>query len=529
MKTTTLHFNDTNLLRPLMHDYINQNEATKPLYQFAPEPAAIAQAIAQRKKHEPNRSVLVNALKRQYKEAGISDKTVEANIDKLAQSNCFTITTGHQLNLFGSSQYYIYKIIEVIKYTQEIKAQHPEYEFVPMFWLASGDHDFEEIKFAKINGKRYAWESQEKGPVGRYNPQAVLKVIEELKDFWESEPVTGSYLRNLFTEAYSKPTLSQATRNWTHELFKTYGLVVIEGDDNELKKEFRHIIKKELFEETTFTQVEKTNNYLSEHNYHIQVYARPINLFMITEHGRERIVKLNDRFATVESESSFSYTEIEELIEQTPDVFSPNALMRPMYQESILPNLCYVGGAGEIAYWLQIKSAFEAHGVFYPQVISRNSGIWLSRRLGKKLEKMGLQYPDFFTRKEDLIAQYAESHFAAKRFFQLSETIEILWEEFQNESDTAFHDLKILTGQTAAEKIKELKKLRHDMRKVVKAKNDADFVILHEVFDRIFPDGSFQERVETFLPNYLLLGNTYIETLFEHIQPAEHKVLVFEF
>ncbi|MFY0674480.1 MAG: bacillithiol biosynthesis cysteine-adding enzyme BshC [Bacteroidia bacterium] len=529
MKTTKLHFNDTNLLRPLMRDYINQNEATKLLYQFAPEFDAIAKVIEVRKQFQPNRTVLVESLQKQYQESGISDKTVDTNIKKLANDNCFTITTGHQLNLFGSTQYFIYKIVEVIKYTQQLKEANPSYDFVPVFWLASGDHDFEEISFAKIDGKIYEWSSQESGPVGRFNPKAVLNVIDELSDFWASEPVTGTFLKDLFTQAYSKPTLSQATRYWTHELFKKYGLVIIDGDDQALKGLFKNTIRKELFEETTGKEVEKTNNYLNQHEYHIQVHARPINMFMITDHGRERIVKLDDQFATVESEKSFSFSEMEDLIENSPEVFSPNALMRPMYQETILPNLAYVGGAGEIAYWLQIRSAFDAHGVFYPQVISRNSGIWLSRRMGKKLEKMGLEYPQLFTRKEDLIAEYAENHHSGSRFFQLSETIELLWEEFQQESETAFNDLKIKTGITSAEKIKELKKLRHDLRKIVKAKNDADFLVLHQVFDTIFPNGGFQERVDTFLPSYLKLGQTYFDTLFENIEPANHKVLVFEY
>ncbi|MGB0432506.1 MAG: bacillithiol biosynthesis cysteine-adding enzyme BshC, partial [Bacteroidia bacterium] len=376
MKVSNLHFNDTNLLRPLMSDYINQSESTRVLYQFEPSPNGIGAAIDKRKKHQPNRTVLVDSLKKQYQETELYDETVNANINKLAKDNCFTITTGHQLNLFGSTQYFIYKIVEVIKYTQQLKKQHSEYDFVPMFWLASGDHDFEEIQFAHINGQRHAWQSDEKGPVGRFNPNAVLSVIEELEDFWASEPVTGKYLKELFTKAYSKPSLSQATRFWTHELFKQYGLVIIDGDEVELKKEFSGIIKRELFEEITATEVEKTNHYLNQHNYHLQVHARPINMFMITKHGRERIVKLNDRFATIESETSFTYSEMEHLIKERPESFSPNALMRSMYQETILPNLAYIGGAGEIAYWLQIKTAFDAHGVFYPQVVSRNSGIW---------------------------------------------------------------------------------------------------------------------------------------------------------
>lgn len=529
MKTTCLHFNQTHLLKPLVKDYIHQEKAAQALTSFAPTPEGIAQSLEARRKVPIDRPTLVQSLKAQYKAAGIADKAIGKQIDTLAKSNTFTITTGHQLNLFGSTQYFIYKMVEVIKYTQALKKRFPDDHFVPVFWLASEDHDFDEINHARIEGKRYEWQTAEKGAVGPFNPAAVLQIIEELEDFWVSETVTGNYLKDLFSKAYAAPNLADATRIWVHELFKQYGLVVVDGNDAALKTLFAPVMKNELLEQRTFKAIEATNTYLQEQNYHIQVYARNINLFYLHENGRDRLTRTSSGFATVDSELEFTEEELLAELWAHPERFSPNALMRPMYQETILPNLAYVGGAGEIAYWLQEKTAFEAHGVFYPQVVARNSAIWLNRRLGKKLEKIGLAYTDFFQRKEDLIAQYAESHHSGRKFFELSKTIEKLWAEFQEASETTFHDLKLKAGVTAADKQKELKKLRHDLRKIVKAKNDADLVVVHEVYDSMFPNGSFQERIDTFLPTYLRLGKSYLEMLFEHIEPCGHKVLILEY
>jgi len=529
METTCLHFNQTNLLKPLVRDYINQADKAQPLTAFSPDKEGIAMALKARRSTAVNRQALVQALKAQYEKAGILAKDIARQIEKFDNENTFSITTGHQLNLFGSTQYFIYKIVEVIKYTQELKERFPADDFIPVFWLASEDHDFDEINHARIEGQRQEWKSNEKGAAGPFNPEAVLKIIEELDPFWASEPVTGAFLKELFTKAYAALNLADATRLWVHELFKQYGLIVIDGNDPILKKQFAPVVKSELLEQRTFNAIEETNSYLLENDYHIQVYARPINLFYLHTNGRDRIVKTDKGFTTVDSEFTFTQQELLTELEQHPERFSPNALMRPMYQETILPNLAYIGGAGEIAYWLQEKTAFESHGVFYPQVVARNSAIWLNRRLGKKLNKIGLSYTDFFTRKEDLIARYAESHHSGSRFFELSRSLEGLWQEFQEASETAFHDLKLKTGITAAEKQKELTKLRHDLRKIVKAKNDADLLVIHQVYDSMFPNGSFQERIDTFLPTYMRLGKGYIDTLFEHIEPCEHKVLVFEY
>lgn len=528
MKTSQLHFNQTNLLRPLTSDYINQRDDTRPLYEFAPDSEGIDKALEARRKRPLDRTTLVDALKQQYEHANIAHKGVLSNIEKLKQENAFTITTGHQLNLFGGTQYFIYKIVEVINYTKRLKERFPEDEFIPIFWMATEDHDFEEINHVRLQDERIEWHTASGGAVGRLNPAPVLELIEQLNDFWEAER-PGVYLKELFTKAYSYPTLAEATRYWVHELFASQGLVIIDGDDAQLKALFAPVMKAELLQEITHAEVEKTNEYLTEKGYHHQVYSRPINLFYLGENTRERILKSEGIFSTPEAGKTWSESELLAELEEHPECFSPNALMRPMYQETILPNLAYIGGAGEIAYWLQSKTAFEKHFTYFPQLIIRNSAIWINNRLSNKVDHIGLNLMDFFRRKEGLIAEYTESHHSGKELFALSDDLEKLWKSFQEASEKTFQQLRIKSGVFAAEKLHELKKLNHDMRKVVKAKNEGDIQAIEEMYETLFPLGSFQERLDTFLPSYLALGNGYFETLFENLSPHGHQVVVFKY
>ena len=529
MKTRQLHFNETNLLRPLTSDYINQEEATHPLYDFAPDREGIAKALEARRKRPVDRTTLVNALIRQYEQANIEHPGVISNIECLGRDNTFTITTGHQLNLFGGTQYFIYKIVEVINYTRQLKERFPNDQFIPVFWMATEDHDFDEINHIQLQGKRIEWNTPSGGAVGRLNPEPVLKVIDALKDFWDLEERPGTYLKELFSKAYSYPTLANATRYWVHELFASYGLVIIDGDDSELKGLFAPVMEAEFLREITHTEVEKTNAYLSANGYHHQVYSRPINLFYLTDEQRDRITKSNGIFGTADSDKKWSESELLIELNKYPERFSPNALMRPMYQETILPNLAYIGGAGEIAYWLQSKTAFEKHNVCFPQLIIRNSAVWINNRLTKKVDHIGLLFTDFFQRWDDLAAAYAETHTTALELFELSNELESLWKSFKEKSEGTFQELRVKSGVFAAEKLHELKKLKHDMRKVAKAKNKAEIKTLLETYKTFFPMGSFQERVDTFLPSYLRLGNHYFKTLFEHIEPMGHQVLVIDF
>lgn len=528
MHLSRYSFTELNFLKSVVNDYLEKKESVKGLSNYAPNKSGLLDACKDRNDKQPaNRQVLVKTLKQQYARQNINDDKVFKNIDALLEVDSFTVTTGHQLNLFGGTQYFIYKIAETIKAAEELSADSGK-KVVPVFWMASEDHDFEEINHAQIFGERYEWTSQEKGAVGRFNPCNALNSLESLIPKMSHEK-TGQELAELFSKAYKHHTLAEATRYWVHELFKNYGLVILDGDDRALKKLFAPIMRKELQKQITVHEVEKTNEKLIALDYHTQVHVRNINLFYLDEAGRNRIVKQGNQFLVLESEKTFTETEILKELDSQPEKFSPNALMRPMYQESILPNVSYIGGAAEIAYWLQLKSAFEAYDIFYPHLKVRNSAVWLNRRDAKKLRNIGYELSHLFERKEDFIAAYAESHYSGADFFDLSKEIEKLWERFNEKSDEAFHELKLEAGKFSAHKIKELKKLRQDLRKTVKAKNDADINLIHRLYDSVFPNGTLQERIDTFIPTYIDLGASYIQEIMKNLDPYAHELLFFEY
>lgn len=515
------------MYKHLIEDYLSEKPSTESFYEFAPSLDASQQVIEARKAAEPNREMLVASLLNQYNSYNL-DKAplVKKGIESLANSNCFTVTTGHQLNLFGGTQYFIYKIVDTLCLAHELKIKHPESDFTPIFWMATEDHDFQEINRAIVNQTTFEWNSSSAGAVGRMNPKPVLDVIESLGDFFGSEPVTGTYLEDLFKHAYSLPTLAAATRYWVHELFKAYGLVILDGDDKELKKCFSPIIKQEILYQLTSQHVEETNALLEQEEYHIQVFARPINLFYLKDEIRARIVKTETGYAVHKTDISFSKEEILEEIDSHPERFSPNALMRPMYQEHILPNLTYVGGAGEIAYWLQLKSAFKAHGVFFPQLMVRNSVVWLSSKSIRQVDRLGISMLDLFSSKEVALQQFKERQGDMPEIFSALNDIEVSWKRINDVSENLKEAMKLASGMFSAEKLYELKKFRQTVRKSVAMEHEQELEAMEALFNEVFPNGHFQERYDTFLPSYLKMGSGYLDVLLETFAPFGHEVVM---
>src|SRR5690606_19527220 len=233
------------------------------------------------------------------------------------------------------------------------------------------DHDFEEINYFNFKGKKFRWNKESAGPVGRLSTQG-------LQDFFEiyslelGSSTNAGTLKKLFEDAYLKHNnLADATRFLANSLFGKYGLIILDADDADLKRAFIPYIKEELQNQTSFKAVEKTIENFKD--YPIQVNPREINLFYIEDNLRERIIFENDKYYVNNTKTSFCKEEILNLVETNPEKFSPNVILRPLYQEVILPNLCYIGGGGEIAYWLQLKSFFDKIKITFPILLIRNS------------------------------------------------------------------------------------------------------------------------------------------------------------
>jgi bacillithiol synthase len=500
MPNDCVTYQDSGYFSKLIVDYLDQKAELKSLYNRFPTLENFQLQLEEKSQNftSENREVLVNALQLQYQNFEISAITA-TNIEQLKSSNTFTITTGHQLNLFTGPLYFIYKIVSVINLCKELKNAYPKYNFVPIYWMATEDHDFDEINFFKYKGKKIQWKKESHGPVGRLNTSGLEAVFKEIEqDFGIGN--NAKELKELFQNTYLKHSnLADATRFLANELFKNEGLVILDGDDANLKKLFIPFAKNELLKQTSFELVNKTNAVLTENHYEVQVNPREINLFYIQENLRERIVFENGLYKVNNSKLSFSESEILTELEKNPQNFSPNVILRPLYQEVILPNLCYIGGGGELAYWLQLKTNFEANAISFPMLLLRNSVVIYSEKYEQKLNKLGLQWSDLFLKQNELLNKKTKELSAFEIDF--SKQKELLKTQFQALYKIAENTDKSFIGAVKAQETKQLKGLDNLEKRLLKAekrklKEQLEKIIL--IQNELFPNNSLQERQMNF-------------------------------
>lgn len=478
-----------------------------------------------------SRTVLVKALQSQYENVSTSQLTKQ-NIQLLEHDNTFTITTGHQLNLFTGPLYFFYKIISTINLCKELKQQFPEQHFVPIYWMASEDHDFEEINYFNFKGKKVQWNRTASGVVGELD----LDDLDHVFEAFASQLNTSSNaetLKQLFKEAYLEhQDLTQAMRYLVNALFKEYGLVIVDGNDSALKRLFIPYIETELTQQISFAKVTLANEQLNalDGNYKIQVNPREINLFYIKQGLRERIVEQEGVYRVHNSNITWNQTEILQELNEFPERFSPNVIMRPLYQEVILPNLCYIGGGGELAYWLQLKLNFEAQNVVFPMLLLRNSVLITTEKQKEKLKKLDVTINDLFLNQDDLMTKVTKA--ISKVAIDFSSQKAHLQQQFEALYALAEATDKSFKGAVAAQERKQIKGLENLEKRLLKAqkrKLNDHLERVKEIQNELFPNHSLQERNMNFSEFYLEYGNTFISKLISELQPLKGEFLILEF
>jgi bacillithiol biosynthesis cysteine-adding enzyme BshC len=386
--------------------------------------------------------------------------------------------------------------------------------------MATEDHDFEEINYFNFKGKKFRWNKESHGPVGRLPTEGLAEFL-EIYALELGSSTNANFLKKTFEDSYLKhDNLADATRFLANSLFASQGLVILDADNADLKRAFIPYVKKELLEQTSFNAVQETIAKLKD--YTVQVNPREINLFYIEDNLRERIVFENDKFIINNTKTSFTTDEILKLLESNPEKFSPNVIMRPLYQEIILPNLCYIGGGGEIAYWLELKSFFDAVNITFPVLLVRNSVLLATEKQAKKADNLGLTWKDLFTKPTDLVN--AITHKISEFPIDLTPQKEILEKQFQYLSELANKTDKSFTGAVKAQEVKQKKGLENLEKRLLKAQKRKLQDQLERVTDlqsQLFPNNSLQERHVNFSEFYLEKGEQLIPLLTQKLRPLE--------
>jgi bacillithiol biosynthesis cysteine-adding enzyme BshC len=493
----------------LFLDYLDRNPSLSDFSNNFPDLEGFKNQIENRKFE--NREILVDSLKVQY-----TDIQNPPDIDIFLDFTTFSVTTGHQLNLFTGPLYVIFKIVSTINLAKKLKVHFPSYNFVPVYWMATEDHDFEEISNFNLFGQKHTWATSQKGAVGRMNPAEIMDQLENVKE----KP-------DYFLKAYnSQKTLANAVRQYMHELFGSEGLICVDADDHNLKSLFKEIIKDDIFKNSSEKIVNETSQNLEKLGYKTQIHAREINMFFLDSELRERIEKKGEAYQVINTSISFSQKEMAELIEREPEKLSPNVVLRPIYQECILPNLAYLGGPSELTYWLQLKDLFEYNKVPFPILMPRNFGIVLNSATQKRIEKLGISVKDLFLDEVQLRKQFVEKN--TENNLSLASEVAAFDKIYENIIQKAVNIDPTLKAVVEAEKAKhnhQLENLEKRMKKAEERTFEAAIGQLSNLKEKLFPGGVLQERKENFL-NFYLNDPTFLDKLFETFDPFEFEMNV---
>lgn len=533
MPNDYIPFKETNYFSELICDYLDQDERLKPFYNRFPSLENFKFQIEEKQKSFNNdfRDILSEELKDQYKNLEVSDKTL-SNIESLKQTNTFTVTTGHQLNIFTGPLYFLYKIISTINMCKQLEYEYPDNNFVPVYWMATEDHDFEEVNFFNFNAKKFVWSKETSGAVGELDTDGLNQVFE----LFSKELANGIHtdeIRNLFKNAYlNNSNLADATKYLANSLFGNYGLVILDGNTSNLKTLFIPYIEHELFDNNSYKLVEKTNKQLNSvkgKDYKIQVNPREINLFYLKENLRERIVFEENKFKVLNTNFAFTNQTLKEEIVAHPERFSPNVILRPLYQEVILPNLCYIGGGGELAYWFQLKQFFEIEKVTFPILLLRNSVLLTTKKQAKKLQKLNISYQDTFLKRASFINKKVRE--ISNIEIDFSPQKQYLAKQFEDLYKLAEKTDKSFLGAVKAQEVKQLKGLENLEKRLLKAQksklqDEVDRMVLLQ--EQLFPNQSLQERTVNFSQFYIEYGNDLIEKLIKNLKPLQGEFLIIE-
>ncbi len=499
-------------------DYIQKNEKLRPFYRDFPDLKNFNKIRSQRSFEIEKRKVLVKTLEGQYENIEISTP-VSSNIRALANEKTFTVTTGHQLNLFTGPLYFIYKIVSTINLAQKLAEEFPDFRFVPVYWMATEDHDFEEINHFTYEGKKYTWNSDQKGAVGEFVKDEQLESL--LKEL--------SFVPDFFKKAYlESKNLADAVRHYVDHLFGEKGLVILDGNDPALKQLFAPVIKKDIFSNYSNDLVNEQTARLEKLGYKSQVFPREINFFYLDNELRSRIVKKGNEYHIIDTDLSFSKDELVKLIDENPERFSPNVVMRPLYQEYVLPNLAYLGGPAEIAYWLQLKLVFDHYNVSFPLLLPRNFAMILDVKMQRKMRSLELDYAEIFRDYQEWQKDFVKKN--AYSDLSLEKERKALSSLFDEMGKEAAEIDPSLNPSSEAAKVRAMKVLDHFGKKLRRAEEkrlEISLRQMREIKENLFPDGVPQERKNNFLP-YYLENSGFIEELHQNFDPLAFDFIILE-
>ena len=524
-----LKYQETSFFSTIVNDYLSQSELVKPFYRHTSDLEGIKASIESRKGFPTDRSLLYNALCEQYKGIVLSQKQ-ESNLQALLMENSFTVTTAHQPNIFTGPLYFIYKIIHVIKLADDLKESLPGHQFIPFYYMGSEDADLDELGYIYLDDEKIRWDTKQTGAVGRMKiDKAFLAIIERIYGRVGIHPHADGLI-DLFRACYTLgKTIQQATLELVSQLFADFGLLVLVPDNPSLKKRFQSVVEKELLTQFSQQEVRETIEALGK-NYNIQTEGRQLNLFYLIEDKRERIELIGETYHVNNLNLKFNQKEIILELEAHPERFSANVILRGVFQETILPDIAFVGGGGELAYWLELKQVFAKAEVPYPVLILRNSFLWMTAAQSQKIQQKGFSQLDMFKKEDKLVNEwiFRESKHQLQ-IQQQKEGITRYYKEIEQITATIDPTLTVHTQALKTKALKQLDELEKKMLRAEKKIQDTNVRQIRKLKHDLFPSGNLQERIDNFSLFYAQFGQEWLKVIYAYSHGLNQEFAVISY
>ncbi len=493
----------------LFADYTENKDFLRTFFGFPPEKEHITDQILLKSQSfsKEKRERLAEAIRASYGQIKPSPAQIK-NLESLKEENTFTISCGHQLNLAGGPMYVAFKILTILRYCDFLNHEFPEYQFVPVHWLANEDHDLDEISAFTFFGQSHSFRPEGSGASGAVSARGLAGQMRSIRDMPSWMP-----------EAYEAcENLNDATIRWLQHAFGESGLLVLDASQKSLKESFLPFALSELKEGWVEKEVLKQTERLEASGYKAQVYPRPINLFYLAEGERLRLERSSDGYQTHDGKYRWSGNEAVEFFTANPEKLSPNVAFRPLYSQLILPDVAFVGGPAEISYWLQLKTVFEKTGTPFPVLIPRFSGMYISSNQKGRMEKLGLSAEDLFL----------EEHQIRKEITRMEWQKPDLEEVYAGLISLCRETDPTLVPALKSELVKiekQMEGIEKRMAKAAEQKKEQEISQIKNLLAKLFPDGGLQERKESWLS--FLVGNPdWLSQVKDCIVPFDFRFVV---
>ena len=476
-----------------------------------------------------NRRTLHAVVSRQMMDLNLHAKQIQY-LENLKDESSRVVVTAHQPVLFGGPLYIFFKIASAIKLAESLQAKW-NISVIPVYWMGTEDHDFEEISSLNVFGKKYQWEAEHSGMTGRVQLdekfEELLLNIENAAGKGENAEHIIQTLKKIYSRG---KTIGQSNKEWIHVLFREFGLLILDPDDVELKTVIKPILHRELSDSVGLHGAQKFEQQLGN-QYAAQVFPREINLFYAKENLRARLAPDADDFVVVGTELKFSASDLQQEVNEYPERFSPNVVLRPAYQQSVLPALAFIGGPAEVAYWIQLHGVFEDLQLEFPALVLRDTFLLIPSKAFETWKSLGFEEADFFLEYPHLVARYLERTQSQPLIF--TDEREQL-QTIRQEIFTKMTQLdKSLGGNVEAEwkKVEAVVEgLESRLKKTLKKKEEDALQKIENLLEKCCPGGGLQERTESGLQYLFLYGTEFIHALVASANPLDRtfKILQIE-